>query len=112
MGNLVHDKAHARLLLGLFQMITWLFVLRIMVLSIDHWKEILSYQELSSHPSLPLNVQESQHMMMIAVCLIREGRSRTAAKYLQAYRPYILGVSLHHSQIQLTHNLVVAHCRC
>ena len=112
MGNLVDDKEHARLTLGLLQMITWPFIFKIMLLSKDDWKEVLSYQKLSSHPSLPLNVQESQHMMMIAVCLIQEGRSRTAAKDLQAYRPYILGVSLIDLKMQFAHNLVVAHCRC
>ena len=112
MGNLVHDKEHARQALGFILMITWPFVFRLMLMSKDNWKEIRSYQELSSHPSLPFNVQESQHMMMIAVCLVREGRSRTAAEDLQACRPYILGVSLIILEIHFAHNLVVAHCRC
>lgn len=110
MGN-NHDKEYARAFLSLPQMITFIVSLKAMLLAKDEWQKVLSYQELSSHPSLPLNVQESQHMMMIAVWLLREWSSRTSAKDLQAYRPCILGVSLMGRKIQFRHNLVAAHCR-
>lgn len=112
MGNILYDEENARLNVALFQFMTWPFAFRIMLLAKQDWQEVHSYQKLSSHPSLPLNVQESQHMMLIAVCLIREGSSRTAAKAPQAYRHCILHVTIMYLAIEFAHNTVVARCRC
>ena len=65
-----YDKEAARGFLSLLQLLIFPFSLKLVLLAKNEWQEVLSFQELSSHPALPLDVQESQHMMMIAVCLI------------------------------------------
>ena len=70
MSNSVRDENDARLLLLLPQIWTWPFLIKLILLAKTHWREVLSYQALSDHPSLPLDVQKSQHMVMIAVCPI------------------------------------------
>ena len=37
-------------------------------MAVGDYNEVLGYQALSNHPSLPLGAQESKHMMMISVC--------------------------------------------
>ena len=112
MGN-SDDKEDARLTLSIVPMLIWPIILKVMLLAKHEWQEVLNYQELSSHPSLPLDVQESQYMMMIAVCLLREWSSRAAAKDLQAYRLCILVASLNNGKtMHSAHNLLAAHCCC
>ena len=68
MANYIRNEEDARGLSLAIQMIAYIFVFRVMLLAKQHWQGVRSYQTLSDHPSLPLEVQESQHMMMIAVC--------------------------------------------
>ncbi len=70
MANYIRNEEDARALSLSIQMIAWIFIFRVMLLAKQHWQGVRSYQALSDHPSLPLEVQESQHMMMIAVCPI------------------------------------------
>ena len=58
----------AKGLLILNQAAAWFCLFRVMCMAVGDYNEVLSYQALSNHPSLPLGVQESQHMMMISVC--------------------------------------------
>ena len=67
MGSTERDEEFGRMVLLMLQMFTWGFLVRLILLAKSHWRGVLSYQALSDHPSLPLGVQDSQHMMMIAV---------------------------------------------
>jgi hypothetical protein len=71
MGNHAHDGKMARMPLLGIQMFTWGFIVRLILLAKSRWKRILSYQALPNHPSLPLDVEQSEHTMMIAVCPMR-----------------------------------------
>ena len=67
MVGIERDEEEGRALLLLPQIITWPFVVRLIRLAKSHWRGVLNYEALSDHPSLPLGVQDSQHMMMTAV---------------------------------------------
>ena len=67
----MRDEEDARELLLWIQVFTWVSLIKIVWVAKLHWLSVLNYRALSEHPSLPLDVQKSQHMMMIAVCLIR-----------------------------------------
>lgn len=67
MVGIERDEEGGRALLLLPQMIIWPFVVRLIKLAKEHWRGVLNYQALSDQPSLPLGVQDSQHMMMTAV---------------------------------------------
>ena len=71
MGNCMRNEEDARELLLWVQVFTWVSLIKIVWMAKLHWLSILDYRALSEHPSLPLDVQESQHMMMIAVRPIR-----------------------------------------
>jgi hypothetical protein len=94
MASQVRTKSDARFLLIVLQLMVMPPLVKVIMLVKSHWQQVLSYQALSNHPSLPFNVQASQHMMMIAVCPINRVAFGTAAKNFQAYRPYILGIPL------------------
>ena len=63
------DEEGGRALLILPQVIIWPFLVKLILLVRSHFQEVLNYQALSDHPSLPLGVQNSQHMTMTAVSL-------------------------------------------
>ena len=63
------DEKSWRGLLLLHQMFSWVYLGRLIPLAYSHWRGVLTYQAHSDHLSLPLGVQDSQHMMMIAVHL-------------------------------------------
>ena len=67
----MRDEEDARELLLWIQSFTWVSLIKIVWVAKLHWLSVLNYRALSEHPSLSLDVQESQHMMMIAVCLMR-----------------------------------------
>ena len=55
-------------ILILNQAAAWFCLFRVMGMAVGDYNEVLGYQALSNHPSLPLGAQESKHMMMISVC--------------------------------------------
>ena len=67
MVGIERDEESGRPLLLMSQMAPWIFLFRLILLARSHWRGVLNYQALSDHPSLPLGVQDSKHMMMIAV---------------------------------------------
>jgi hypothetical protein len=67
MASQVRTESDARFLPVVAQLIVMLPLIRVIMLVKSHWQQLLSYQALSNHTSLPFNVEASQHMMMIAV---------------------------------------------
>ena len=67
MVGMEHDEESGRSLLLAPQMLTWFFLFKLILLVRSHWRGILDYQALSDHLSLPMGVQDSQHMMMTSV---------------------------------------------
>jgi len=55
------------------------FLVKLIMLVKSHWQQVVSYEALSNHPSLPFNVETSQHMMMISVCHINRVAFGTTA---------------------------------
>lgn len=68
MFGIERDEERGRALLLTPQLITWFFLVKLIMLVRSQWRGVLNYQAHSVHHPLPLGAQDSQHMMMIGVC--------------------------------------------
>lgn len=67
MSQTERNEEAGRALLLIPQMVSWFYLMKLIPQVRTHWGGVLNYQAHSVHPSLPLGVQDSEHMMMIGV---------------------------------------------